>query len=78
MLSTQNSMTRSCVRENMVGWEGVRLKMENTDEGPHMKDFTEQVQERAAPGAWKAFARGVPVKLGQVTRKLEASTGTGE
>lgn len=57
-------MTRSYVHQSMVGWEGVRLDMENTYEGPLMKDFTQQVQGRATPGAWKSFARGVPIKLG--------------
>lgn len=62
-LSTQNSMTRSCAHENMVGWEGVRLEMENTDKGPHRKDFTQQMQGKATPGTWKSFGRGVPSNL---------------
>jgi len=32
----------------MVGWDGMGRSgaMDNTDKGPHMKDFTQQVQGR--------------------------------
>lgn len=38
-------MTRSCVHENMVGWDRVRLEMKNTDEGPHTGLYTARARE---------------------------------